>query len=167
MIRRSFVISAAATALLPSASRAADTVSGRYVGNGKDVTLAFVSAWVRDGMSGKPAVMIVMTEKDHAASKKPDFDASFGKFGSALIISLHRDDGGVFSCQVAHQALKRPGVSVLTTGGRSRPVKSRWGAPAWPGSKPMYTPENRVLNPDTSPAMTRALTIQKRALSVR
>jgi hypothetical protein len=113
MIRRTFVISAAATALLPSASRAADTISGRYVGNGKDVKLGFVSAWVRDGMSGKPAVMIVMTEKDHSASKKPDFDAGFGKFGSALIISLHRDDGGVFGCQVAHQALKRAGVSVL------------------------------------------------------
>jgi hypothetical protein len=115
MIRRSFVISAASMLLLPSAGQAADTVSGRFVGNGKDVRLGFVSAYVREGMSGKPAVVVVMTEKDHAASKKPDFDADFGKFGSALTISVHRPDGGVFGCQVAHQALKRQPVSVLGT----------------------------------------------------
>jgi hypothetical protein len=112
MIRRSFVLSGAAC-LLPGVARAADTVSGRYAANGKDVKLGFVSAWVRDGMSGKPAVVIVMTEKDHAASKNPAFDADFGKFGSALTISLHRGDGGVFGCQVAHQGLKRQPVSVL------------------------------------------------------
>lgn len=115
MIRRSFVMSGAACALLPGVARAADSISGRYVGNGKDVRLAFVSAWVREGMSGKPAVVIVMTEKDHAASKKPDWDADFGKFGSALTVSLHREDGGLFGCQVAHQALKRQPVSVLGT----------------------------------------------------
>lgn len=112
MLRRSFVVCAASTALLPSPSRAADTISGRYVGNGKDVRLAFVSAYVTDGMSGKPAVVVVMTEKDHSASKRPTWDADFGKFGSALTISVHRSDGEIFSCQVAHQGLKRSPVSV-------------------------------------------------------
>ncbi|HKU99620.1 MAG TPA: hypothetical protein VJR58_30280 [Vineibacter sp.] len=115
MIRRTFTLSAAAVALLPASARAADTVSGRYVGNGKDVRLAFASAYVREGMSGKPAVIVVMTEKDHSASKKPTFDADFGKFGSALTISLHRPDGGIFACQVAHQGLKRSPVSVIGT----------------------------------------------------
>ena len=115
LLRRSLVMSAAAIVLLPAPSQAADTVSGRYVGNGKEAKLAFASAYVADGMSGKQAVVVVMTEKDHSASKKPAFDADFGKFGSALTISVHRPDGGIFSCQVAHQGLKRSPVSVIGT----------------------------------------------------
>ncbi len=45
MIRRSLVAGIAGAALLPAASAdAADTVSGRYLGNGKEAPLAFVSA---------------------------------------------------------------------------------------------------------------------------
>lgn len=115
MIRRSFVLSAVSLVMWPSTGRAADTVSGKFVGNGKDARLAFASAYVTEGMSGKQAIIVVMTEKDHSASKRPTWDADFGKFGSALTISVHRPDGGVFGCQVAHQALKRSPVSVLGT----------------------------------------------------
>ena len=115
LVRRSFMISAAATVLLPSASWAADSVSGKFVGNGKEAKLAFTSAYVADGMSGKQAVVVVMTEKDHSASKRPTWDADFGKFGSALTISVHRPDGGIFSCQVAHQGLKRSPISSIGT----------------------------------------------------
>lgn len=115
LARRAFIVSAASTVLLPAAARAADSISGRYLGNGKEAKLAFVSAYVREGLSGKPAVVVVMTEKDHSASKRPTFDADFGRFGSALTISVHRTDSGIFSCQVAHQALKRTPVSVLGT----------------------------------------------------
>jgi hypothetical protein len=115
LIRRSFVISAAAMVLLPGASRAADTVSGKFIGNGKEAKLAFASAYVTDGMSGKPAVVVVMTEKDHSASKRPTWDADFGKFGSALTISVHRPDGGIFGCQVRHEGLKRSPISVIGT----------------------------------------------------
>ncbi|HJQ59889.1 MAG TPA: hypothetical protein VJ890_23480 [Vineibacter sp.] len=90
-------------------------VSGRFVGNGKAAKLAFISAYVTEGMSGKAAVEVVMTEKDHASSKRPGWDADFGKFGSALTIKLHRPDGGLFSCQVAHQDLKRKPFSVIGT----------------------------------------------------
>ena len=114
MNRRAFMISGV-TLLLPTASHASDTIGGRYAANGKDVKLAFVSAYVTDGMSGKPAVVIVMTEKDHSASKRPTWDADFGKFGSALTISLHREDGRIYGCQVGHQGLKRSPVSSIGT----------------------------------------------------
>jgi hypothetical protein len=54
----------------------------------------------------------VFTEKDHSKNEKPDFDAGFGKFGSALIISLH-EDGDIFGCQVVHTAHKKQGFSSI------------------------------------------------------
>jgi len=54
----------------------------------------------------------VFTEKDHSKNKKPDFDAAFGKFGSALIISLH-EDGDIFGCQVVHTAHQKQGFSSI------------------------------------------------------
>ena len=36
----------------------------------------------------------------------------FGKFGSALIISLH-EDGGIFGCQVVHTAHQKQGFSSI------------------------------------------------------
>src|SRR4029077_2789724 len=76
---------------------------GIFKGNGKDAKLAYVSALWREPFGDKPSIVLVFTEKDHSKDKKPDFNAAFGKFGSALIISLH-DDGGIFVCQVVHTA---------------------------------------------------------------
>jgi hypothetical protein len=55
-------------------------------------------------------MVLVFTEKDHSKDKKPDFNAAFEKFGSALIISLH-EDGGIFGCQVVHAAHQKKGFS--------------------------------------------------------
>src|SRR5205814_10296451 len=55
---------------------------------------------------------LVFTEKDHSEDKKPDLNAAFGRFGSALIMSLH-DDGEIFGCQVVHNAHKRQGFSSI------------------------------------------------------
>ena len=54
--------------------------------------------------------MLVFTEKDHSKDKKPDFNAGFGKFGSALTVSLH-EDGDIFGCEVAHGALQHKNFS--------------------------------------------------------
>ena len=86
------------------------TVTGTFKGNGKDAKLAFVSAHWREPFGDKPSIMLVFTEKDHSKDNKPDFNASFGKFGSALIISLH-EDGDIFGCQVSHSAHKKQGFS--------------------------------------------------------
>src|SRR6476619_2995749 len=88
------------------------TVTGVFKGNGKDATLAYVSAHWREPFSDKPSMVLVITEDDHSKDKKPDFNAGFGKFGSALIVSLH-EDGDIFGCEVAHSALKHQNFSSI------------------------------------------------------
>lgn len=85
-------------------------VTGIFKGNGKEANLTYVSARWGEPFDGKPGIVLVFTEKDHSKVKKPDFDASFGKFGSALIISLH-DEGDIYGCQVVHSAHKKQGFS--------------------------------------------------------
>ena len=88
------------------------TVTGIFKGNGKDAKLAYVSARWGEPFSGKPGIVLVFTEKDHLKDNKPDFNASFGKFGSALIISLH-EDGEIYGCEVVHSALEKKNFSSL------------------------------------------------------
>jgi len=88
------------------------TVTGVFKGNGKEAKIAFVSAHWRESFGDKPSMALVFTEKDHSKDKKPDFNAAFEKFGSALIISLH-EDGGIFGCQVVHAAHSKKGFSSI------------------------------------------------------
>jgi hypothetical protein len=88
------------------------SVGGIFKGNGKDAHLAYVSARWTEPFSGKTGILLVFTEKDHSKVKKPDSEAMFGKFGDALIISLH-EDGDIYGCQVVHSALKNKGFSSI------------------------------------------------------
>ena len=88
------------------------TVTGVFKGNGKEAKLAHVSAHWREPFSDKPSMVLVFTEKDHSKDQKPDFDAGFSKFGSALIVSLH-EDGDIFGCEVVHTAHKKQGFSSI------------------------------------------------------
>jgi len=88
------------------------TVTGVFKGNSKDAKLAYVSAHWREPFGDKPSIVLVFTEKDHSKDKKPDFNAGFGKFGSALVVSLH-EDGDIFGCEVAHNALKHQNFSSI------------------------------------------------------
>jgi hypothetical protein len=88
------------------------SVTGVFKGNGKEAKLAHVSAYWREPFNNQPSIVLVFTEKDHSKDKKPDFDAAFGKFGSALIISLNQD-GEIFGCQVVHTAHKKQGFSSI------------------------------------------------------
>ena len=88
------------------------SVTGVFKGNGKDAKLAHVSAHWREPFNNQPGMVLVFTEKDHSKDKKPDFNAAFGKFGSALIISLH-EDGGIFGCQVVHTAHQKQGFTAI------------------------------------------------------
>ena len=89
------------------------TVSGKFVGNGKNAAVKFVTVEEHESFGDKEAVTLVFTEKDPAASKKPSFDAVFGKLGSALIVSVFREDGGIFGCEVAHSAHSKRGFTSL------------------------------------------------------
>ena len=88
------------------------SATGVFKGNGKDAKLTNVSAHWREPFGDKPSIVLVFTEKDHSKDKKPDFNAGFGKFGSALIVSLH-EDGEIFGCEVAHSALKHQNFSSI------------------------------------------------------
>ena len=90
------------------------SVTGVFKGNGKDAKLAHVSAHWREPFGDQPSMVLVFTEKDHSKDQKPDFNAGFGKFGSALIVSLHKD-GDIFGCEVAHSALKHQNFSSIGT----------------------------------------------------
>ncbi|HEV2805706.1 MAG TPA: hypothetical protein VGW57_12335 [Chthoniobacterales bacterium] len=86
------------------------TVTGIFKGNGKDAQIAFVSARWGEPFADKPGIVLVFTEKDHSKDKKADWNAAFGRFGSALVISLH-EDGRIYGCQVAHSAHQKQGFS--------------------------------------------------------
>jgi hypothetical protein len=88
------------------------SVTGVFKGNGKEAKVAHVSAHWREPFNNQPGMVLVFTEKDHSKDKKPDFNAAFGKFGSALIISLH-EDGNIFGCQVVHAAHQKQGFSSI------------------------------------------------------
>ena len=83
------------------------SVTGVFKGNGKEAKLAYVSARSARALSDKAGMVLVFTEKDHSKDTKPDFNAAFGKFGSALIISLFED--AAVGCQVVHNAHKKQG----------------------------------------------------------
>jgi hypothetical protein len=102
--------------LLPARGFAANSVSGRFVCNGKEAKLAFASAWPHDPSNDQETIMIVLTEKDHAASKQPWLDAGFGNFGAALRFSLTRRDARLIGTRVSHPGLKRSPISVSGTG---------------------------------------------------
>ena len=89
------------------------TVSGTFKGNGKEGNIAFVSARWQEPFSGKSGMKLVFTEKDHSKVKKPDFDAAFSKLGSALVISVFEEDGGIYGCQVVHSAHQKQGFSSI------------------------------------------------------
>ena len=86
------------------------SVTGVFTGNGKDAHLAYASARWTEPFGEKTGILLLLTEKDHSKVKKPDSEAMFGKFGDALIISLH-EDGDIYGCQVVHSALKNRGFS--------------------------------------------------------
>jgi hypothetical protein len=88
------------------------TVSGKFVGNGKNAEIKFVTVEEHEEFSGKEAITLIFTEKDPAKAKKPSFDAMFGKLGSALILNVHHD-GGIFGCQVAHSAHQKQGFTSI------------------------------------------------------
>lgn len=88
------------------------TVTGTFKGNGKEAKIEYVSARWGEPFSGKQGMVLVFSEKDHSKVKKPDFDAAFGKFGNALIISVF-EDGSIFGCQVVHSAHKKQGFSSI------------------------------------------------------
>jgi hypothetical protein len=87
-------------------------VSGVFKGNGKEAKLAYITAIKGEPFNDKPTIVLVMTEKDHSKDPKPRFGAMFGRFGSALIITIMQD-GKIIGCEVAHAAHQKSGFSAI------------------------------------------------------
>lgn len=105
----SSIIACAAHAQAPADK---PTVTGKFIGNGKEANIQHLIVQPYDPFDDQPTIRLVFTEKDPSASKKPDFDAGFKKLGNALIISAKKD-GGVFGCEIVHSAhQKSPFTSV-------------------------------------------------------
>jgi allantoicase len=86
--------------------RAEPAVTGTFTGDGKAAKIAHVSARKDEPLAGKDTIVLTFTEKDHTKEAKPDIKASFGNFGSALIITVN-SDGEIVGCEVAHSAHKK------------------------------------------------------------
>ncbi len=87
-----------------------NTVSGTFKGNGKEAKLSCITATKGGPFADKPVTVLIMTEKDHTKDAKPEFNAMFGRFGSALILHVH-PDGKIVGCQVVHSAHQKSGFS--------------------------------------------------------
>ena len=97
----------------PTLRAAEADVTGTFTGDGKIAKLAFASAHKGTQLEDKDTVMLVFTEKDHAKDKRPDLSAMFGKFGSAIIITIFPDSGRIIGCEVAHDAHQKKPFSSL------------------------------------------------------
>lgn len=106
------LVATSATAETPLDPPVKPTVSGNFVGNGKNAAIKFVMVEEREPFSDKEAIKLIFTEKDPSKAERPSWDASFGKLGSALVLSVHHD-GGIFGCEVSHEAHQKRGFSSL------------------------------------------------------
>lgn len=120
MIRRSFMLGTAGLMLLPARGFAADIGSGRYVVNGKEAKLAFVSAWAGGPSPTLQVIGILLTESDHSASRFQSTEAAYGKFGAALSIMLNRADLQMLGATVVNH----PGHKQLNAGVLSKDIQS-------------------------------------------
>jgi len=86
-------------------------VSGSFLGNGKEAHLAFAVATKGKPFSGKATTVIILSEKDPGTEERPDLRASFGKLGSALVITVLTESGEVIGCEVTHAAHSKKSFS--------------------------------------------------------
>ena len=107
---------------MASPLRAEPGVTGTFTGDGKPAKLAFVSASKGEPFSGKDTVKVVLSEKDQSKSKRPEFDAVFGKLGSALVLTINTE-GAIIGCEVAHSAHKKTPFSSV---GKIKATDFKW-----------------------------------------
>ncbi|HEY2396203.1 MAG TPA: hypothetical protein VGH81_09540 [Rudaea sp.] len=92
---------------------AAAPFDGKYVANGKDGKLAYLSAKKGEPFSGRPVTILIFSEKDASKDARADFHAQMGDLGDALVVHLSKgdDEWRVIGTEFAHSALKHSGAS--------------------------------------------------------
>ncbi len=88
------------------------SVSGTFLGNGKDGNIKYLVVTTREAFNDKGAIRLVFAEKDPSKSKNLDMDVTFNRLGSALMLSVFKD-GTIFGCVVSHTAHEKSGFSAL------------------------------------------------------
>jgi hypothetical protein len=105
---RQAVGGAVVAALVATAGAGAEgeaSVSGKFVGNGKDVKLVHAVAVPREPWMDKEAWTVVLSEQAARPDGKPDWDGPFGKLGGALAVAV-TVEGNIFGTEVYHPALE-------------------------------------------------------------
>ena len=97
---------------LAQAPSAKPTVSGTFLGNGKDGNIRHLVVTAREAFNDKGAIRLVFSEKDPSTSKNLDMDVTFNRLGSALMLSVFKD-GTIFGCVVSHTAHEKSGFTAL------------------------------------------------------
>ncbi len=88
------------------------SVSGTFIGNGKDGNIKHLVVTAREAFNDKGAIKLIFAEKDPSQSKNVDMDVTFNRLGSALMISVFKD-GTIFGCVVSHSAHEKSGFTAL------------------------------------------------------
>ena len=97
---------------LAQTSSVKPSVSGTFLGNGKDGNIKHLVVTAREAFNDKGAIRLIFAEKDPSKSKNLDMDVTFNRLGSALSISVFKD-GGIFGCVVSHTAHEKSGFTAL------------------------------------------------------
>ena len=162
---RSTVSAAMVSVALAQAPADKPTVSGTFLGDGKDGNIKHLVVTAREAFNDKGAIRLIFCEKDPAKSRNPEMDATFNRLGSALSISVS-SDGSIFGCVVSHTAHEKSGFTALgriktedfkvtetqvsgriTTGGELEAFGQKWAAdltfsaPLPPGAFAVTAPE--------------------------
>jgi len=92
---------------------AAAPFDGKYIANGKEARLAFLSAKKGEPFSDRPVTILIFSEKDASRDARADFHAQMGDLGDALVVHLSKadDEWRVIGTEFAHSALKHSGAS--------------------------------------------------------
>jgi hypothetical protein len=99
---------APAAAAAPAPAPSGPAVAGIYTANGKPAALTQVTAHKDDPFDDQPVTALVFTAKDQAGDAKAAFDASFGKFGDAIVVRV-QPDGTVIGAEILHSGFNGPG----------------------------------------------------------
>jgi hypothetical protein len=108
------VVVAAGVAAAGAGAAGTESVSGKFLGNGKEAKLAHAVAVPHEPWDGKEAWTVVLSEQAAPAGSKPDWDGPFGKLGAALAMSV-TVGGDLFGTEVYHPALEHKPFSSVGT----------------------------------------------------
>jgi len=108
------VVVAAGVAAAGAGAAGTESVSGKFLGNGKEAKLAHAVAVPHEPWDGKEAWTVVLSEQEAKPGSKPDWDGPFGKLGAALAVSV-TVGGDLFGTEVYHPALERKPFSSVGT----------------------------------------------------